>query len=182
MPAKDHAAWDIVTENVTTPRRFFRKRNTDFSPFARDRTALFGPNADPAAIREDYTSRIKNVQPIKTPLVERMEIPFVFLTLLLLLYWVWVGGSLLRQPASWTVPALGLMAYLSNANLRHIRRTINRFVDRHCPDCNYDLSASHADPPLDPESLGINLGPRHCPECGALWPLVPPPIPTPPTS
>ena len=44
-----------------------------------------------------------------------------------------------------------------------------------CPGCGYDLSGlSHL------ESRGstlLDVGPERCPECGAPWPLVPPPVP-----
>jgi hypothetical protein len=46
---------------------------------------------------------------------------------------------------------------------------------RHCPDCRYDLRGLEAG--LDPAALGRDIGPRACPECGAAWPLLPPPPP-----
>lgn len=43
----------------------------------------------------------------------------------------------------------------------------SRWVARHCPDCNYDLASVL---PANDELAG----PRHCTECGAFWPLIPP--------
>ncbi len=42
-----------------------------------------------------------------------------------------------------------------------------------CPDCKYDLRG--CDPGLAPDLLlGLNIGPKRCPECGSHWPLLPP--------
>ncbi|MCC6678337.1 MAG: hypothetical protein IT436_14455 [Phycisphaerales bacterium] len=47
---------------------------------------------------------------------------------------------------------------------------------RRCPGCRYDLADSP--PGLPPEALdGQWPGPRRCTECGAAWPLIPPPVP-----
>lgn len=52
--------------------------------------------------------------------------------------------------------------------------TLDRAALRHCPDCDYDLDG--LPPALPPDKMfGVDVGPRHCPECGGLWPLVPPP-------
>lgn len=45
-----------------------------------------------------------------------------------------------------------------------------------CPDCRYDLTGLPDAIPTD-STGGIRTGPRKCPECGAAWPLVPPPVP-----
>jgi hypothetical protein len=61
--------------------------------------------------------------------------------------------------------------------LRFIRRTRCRKAIHRClcPDCSYDL---HGVPDaIQPDSLdGRHVGPAKCPECGAPWPLLPPPI------
>lgn len=44
--------------------------------------------------------------------------------------------------------------------------------DRTCASCDYELSGH--DDAIPPTALGgWKIGPRRCPECGALWPLVP---------
>jgi hypothetical protein len=44
---------------------------------------------------------------------------------------------------------------------------------RKCPDCHYDLRG--ALPGVAEACVGgIDVGPRHCPECGSVWPLLPP--------
>jgi hypothetical protein len=42
-----------------------------------------------------------------------------------------------------------------------------------CPDCDYDLASVPSDPIL--LGVGLDFGPRRCPECAVWWPLVPPP-------
>lgn len=52
------------------------------------------------------------------------------------------------------------------------RFRVDALVYRRCASCRYDLSA--CPPAIDPQRFGHwNVGPRLCPECGALWPLVP---------
>lgn len=48
-------------------------------------------------------------------------------------------------------------------------------VDHTCPACEYDLSGLMADE-VGGRGL-LRIGPANCPECGAPWPLVPPPVP-----
>lgn len=68
----------------------------------------------------------------------------------------------------------GLQLGIMLSRLSRLDRLFGRAKRRRCPDCGYDLSGSHAEAPLDVERLGVELGPQHCPECGAFWPLVPP--------
>jgi hypothetical protein len=49
---------------------------------------------------------------------------------------------------------------------------------RLCPGCGYDLRGSPPGLPLD-RLGGVDVGPRACPECGSVWPLVPPPADVP---
>ncbi|MEZ6235488.1 MAG: hypothetical protein R3B68_14985 [Phycisphaerales bacterium] len=45
-------------------------------------------------------------------------------------------------------------------------------LSRRCGGCKYDLSG-HADAVAKSELGGYAIGPRHCPECGRRWPVVP---------
>ena len=102
-----------------------------------------------------------------------------------------VGGCILLTVPFWSDPAhyrwanLGIVASsgLSVLALRFMGRSLTvhqRFTRRACPDCGYDLRAIPDE--FDPASLGARTGPRHCPECGCLWPLIPPPVTEPPAS
>ncbi|MCC6678336.1 MAG: hypothetical protein IT436_14450 [Phycisphaerales bacterium] len=51
----------------------------------------------------------------------------------------------------------------------------------HCPDCRYDLTGLPDAIPSHSAS-SIRTGPRLCPECGAAWPLIPPPVPVTPAA
>lgn len=42
---------------------------------------------------------------------------------------------------------------------------------RRCYQCRYDLSGNES--PIPPELIGVDLGPRKCPECGVIWPMRP---------
>lgn len=181
MPAKDHAAWDIVTVLTGSPSRIKPVAAHEYRPLALDRTAFLNAGKDPALIREAYEKRTGGTAKMKPPITEVIGIVLLGIALLAVGFGLWHRGKPLHSPIYWMVCLSAVVTYTSDRSLRIMRRTINRFVERHCPDCNYDLSVSHADPPLDPQTLGINLGPRHCPECGALWPLVPPPDPASPT-
>jgi hypothetical protein len=57
---------------------------------------------------------------------------------------------------------------------RRLRRLSQSLIHRVCPDCGYSLEdAPDATLPHAGQILG--LGPRRCTECGAPWPLLPPP-------
>lgn len=58
-------------------------------------------------------------------------------------------------------------------DLRHAREEEATFEMSACPDCQYDLTGVPAAIPV--ERVGLETGPRACPECGCAWPLVPPP-------
>jgi hypothetical protein len=53
------------------------------------------------------------------------------------------------------------------------RRLRARILHRCCPDCGYSLEGLPET--IDLGVVGIRVGPAHCPECGSLWPLLPPP-------
>lgn len=56
-----------------------------------------------------------------------------------------------------------------------IRRRLRGALDQvNCPDCGYDLRGSVAAIPARPLDR-LTIGPERCPECGSLWPLLPPP-------
>ena len=48
--------------------------------------------------------------------------------------------------------------------VRRRQRTEEALLDALCPDCGYQVAETVETP-----------GPPHCPECGTMWPLVPPP-------
>ena len=174
MPAKDHAAWDLLTVLVHAPSRVKAVAPGEYRPLSLARTAFLDPGADPARIRETYQQRTKSTEPMRLAPAEIIGVVLLGLAALAVGLGLW-GGWTALQPSIFAMVFISAMAtYARDRNLRMLRRTMNRFLERHCPDCNYDLSASHPQPPLDPNTLGINLGPCHCPECGALWPLVPP--------
>jgi hypothetical protein len=177
MPAKDHAAWDLVSVLARTPSRIKPAAADEYRPLALARTAFLNPGSDPILVRETYEQRTKSTEPMKPHFAEKIGIALLGVSFLALGIWLYLGGKPFQTPTLWVGCLFAVGMYTSGRPLRFMRRTTNRFLNRHCPDCSYDLSASHADPPLNPESLGINLGPRHCPECGALWPLVPPEAP-----
>lgn len=82
---------------------------------------------------------------------------------------VGAGAAILWYPIYLTYYALrrgfglGTMARLDRA-----------LAERTCPDCEYNLAGI-----TDGVRLGTDLLPRVCPECGASWPLLPPPVLTP---
>jgi hypothetical protein len=60
------------------------------------------------------------------------------------------------------------------------RRTYSKGIEvdiaaKRCPACKFACDALPTDPQL--AQLGVVAGPTRCPECGMLWPLVPPPTP-----
>lgn len=73
---------------------------------------------------------------------------------------------------------LALACYLWSAwNALSLLRLKRAIEWSRCPRCGGDLSGHNA---IDPAFLdGQLVGPSTCPECGTLWPLIPPPVPTP---
>jgi hypothetical protein len=98
--------------------------------------------------------------------------------------WAAFAGVVLVQGGIATMVALSLVVALGVLVTIAARRSHRRYFWNYwralemgfCPGCGYDLSGlSHL------ESRGSTLrdvGPERCPECGAPWPLVPPPVPT----
>ena len=70
-----------------------------------------------------------------------------------------------RSPA-WALGGLLAAAWMF-AHYRRLRRARWAVHLSKCPDCHYPLADLRHDAP--------SAGPAHCPECGADWPLVPPP-------
>ncbi len=188
MPAKDHAVWDIVSDNPLRwwPSEARRRRN------AAARTAFLDDpetTLSPDRLHATLKARLKPGELLRS---RKAWIAGMGMGVCMILGQAVSGAYLLKgytlslKPNGYhLIPLFGIvtgivMCFLSRPALR-ASRIWRRALARRCPDCNYDLSASHADPPLDPQARGINLGPRHCPECGALWPLVPPPVTASPT-
>lgn len=103
-----------------------------------------------------------------------------------LLMMLGVLGLLTNKPkpspfSAWAFVAFGLILLLRAPQIydewRRQKRPVARFLDRRCPDCDYDLSKNEAVIATTNMELAARIGPRHCPECGAFWPLVPPDIP-----
>lgn len=69
----------------------------------------------------------------------------------------------------------GVLSAWRNSRRASLTRALKQ---RSCPDCGYDLRGTPRG--IDPSVLGLDIGPRRCPECGARWPLLPPPAPTSP--
>jgi hypothetical protein len=72
---------------------------------------------------------------------------------------------------------LGLLVIIAipfDLRNRQRRRAFSALRHDICATCGYDLSGQ-AMQPLGDEM--VRLGPPACPECGAPWPLVPPPVP-----
>lgn len=79
---------------------------------------------------------------------------------------------------SFPLTNIGIFGSLALYMILHarLRRRLRGALDQEsCPDCAYDLRAC---PPAIPrEQLsGQLIGPERCPECGSLWPLLPPPV------
>lgn len=88
-------------------------------------------------------------------------------------------AALLLSGLIWLAVPVVLIAWLIHrrATQRGLLVRLNLALGgRCCPACGYDLSGSV--PAIPPEDLeGQWIGPRRCPECGAAWPLLPPPVP-----
>lgn len=181
MPAKDHAAWDIYRAIVRAPSRVMPVGPREYRPFALERTAMFEAPVEGKLIAKERIRRAAALQPHQAGWLEWPAIPFWLFQAAFFCTALFYGVNPFTNPVFLVVGLTALAAFIGHANQRFIRRTVSRFLHRHCPDCGYDLAGIHADPPLDPETLGISIGPRNCPECGALWPLVPPPVPASPT-
>jgi len=78
---------------------------------------------------------------------------------------IWIGIATL----------LGLPILAWRTNRRWLRARLERANETRVCGCGYDTSGVPSDLP-DVEALGVIVGPRICSECGAAWPLVPPPV------
>ncbi len=76
--------------------------------------------------------------------------------------WIAVGVLILLPIAAWRNDRRWRRAHLARTS-----------QSRLC-GCGYDTTGVPSDLP-EVEALGVIIGPRLCPECGAAWPLIPPP-------
>lgn len=75
------------------------------------------------------------------------------------------------------VIAVGLVVYLAAIAWRERRikaRLIRSLIGTECSDCGYKIDRGPPIPTSGGESVGA--GPLRCPECGCVWPLIPPPV------
>lgn len=107
------------------------------------------------------------------PLWKRLLMPF--------LWFACMYAGMLSLVTNWgamvfaglLIAAVGAMALSPRTRLALARYHAG---SGRCPDCRYDLAGL-------PDAVGVNAaaglrtGPRRCPECGAGWPLIPPPVP-----
>jgi hypothetical protein len=75
--------------------------------------------------------------------------------------------------------SIGVLVADLSAIKRLVRRARRALENGDCPDCGYELSGARGFVLPDAEG-DLNLGPPRCPECGAPWPLLPPPVWRPP--
>ncbi len=73
-----------------------------------------------------------------------------------------------------------MLLYVIVLGLWSQRRTYSKGIEidiaaKRCPACKFACDALPTDPQL--AQLGVLAGPTRCPECGMLWPFVPPPTP-----
>jgi hypothetical protein len=78
-------------------------------------------------------------------------------------------------PCAWQLTILAPIVTHSYFVARRRKRLRGALAQVNCPDCGYDLR--DCAPAIAREGLGgFFIGPERCPECGSLWPLLPPPV------
>lgn len=179
MSAKDHSAWDTLPERLRRPAAEF-DGPWDGPPTAQlaiERVALVETPPTPDLLRAELAARAAGWT-AGDPAESRRASRVLFATLAGVTAVMALGLLTLAMTTSplLAAPILLLWAPLGYLGWRRLsmRRTVTqRAASRRCPDCGFDLAG--APPGLDAEAFGIDVGPRWCPECGAWWPLVPPP-------
>ena len=182
MPEKDHAFWDTSEGRShregprrATPAEHAHARAGIFEAAARDPAT-----ADTSVLLAEARTRIPRLGFNHPRSLWRFSnrqglvltacgmILFILFTLIALLFGLSVPTLVLLP---WLAVSLNLGAIIFRILHRpHLRRA----AAGHCPDCNYDLTASPR--PFPPSGLeGFDVGPARCAECGAYWPLIPPP-------
>jgi len=85
------------------------------------------------------------------------------------------GGPKLGLFAAGVAVVIGAARIPSAMRRRAQFRLARALIDKRCPACDYNLSGLTA---LTVSGSTLqHVGPALCPECGAPWPLVPPPVP-----
>lgn len=108
--------------------------------------------------------------------------PVLLQTLLgLLLVGTLMLCAVMKPPIGVFLAVAGLVSIVEAVGIKRCRgflrdRIAGAVECRACPDCGYSLEGA-ADRPTDAAALAAWPGPRRCPECGAPWPLIPPPAP-----
>jgi hypothetical protein len=182
-----YCAWDGVSE----PGRVHSKLiDTDWQDRQRRRVAfLRGGMEDEAAIAKEMAARIRywrgsgrsrggqssEVSSDPVSIIFRVVLGVVLISLVGRVFFH--GFSFLIANPHWLFGGLGVFLLIGipiDLKGRRRRRVFASLVDDTCPTCGYDLS-NLASVPIGDEN--VRLGPPACPECGAPWPLVPPPAP-----
>lgn len=173
MPAKDHAAWDTLPERLHPRAADPEQPRVGREPaqLTAERVALVEAPPEPEDLRAEYEARVRSWAPAEAGRgVVLTLIGVTFVMALGLLALAATTSPLLAAPILLLWAPLG---YLGWRRLNHRRTLTGRAASRCCPDCGFDLAGTPAG--IDAEAFGVDVGPRRCPECGALWPLVPPP-------
>lgn len=179
MSAKDHAAWDTLPERLhpraVEPEQAWAGRQP--AQLTAERVGLVESPPSPELLRAEYLARTASWTPQDTA-AERRAGRTLFLTLAGVTLLMAVGLLVLAMTTSpiLAAPILLLwapLAYLGWRRLSLRHTVVRRAASRCCPDCGFDLAGTPAG--LEVETFGVDVGPRRCPECGAWWPLVPPP-------
>ncbi len=116
----------------------------------------------------------KECTPPTTPLnIANMAILFCLVSLsMFALAFAWIFGL------GWAaiVGALIVLGFVIQMRRSRRKREAFRghFMHGRCPQCAYQIATPTTNAP--PQAW-MPIGPRICPECGAAWPLVPPPFP-----
>lgn len=184
MPAKDHAAWDLLPvlpkgPGGRSPLDAARRRTHQYEQAAE------GSAEARAGLAAEHELRMR-AWALRGPFFGRgltiafMALPAAVALLGLAAVLAKAGSRPRWQEAEvmlWSL-APAVIFLIIATRIRLIIQPRRRLGARRCPDCGYDLRG--APPGIDPTATRAagtadpDVGPRHCPECGAFWPLVPP--------
>lgn len=183
---KAHASWDLLKLVPHDTREIIERAAARVEPLKHLLADSDTARAVAIALAERYRDWAQRPRIIQSPPGTEpfISIPFIVIGGLLTaisLTSLLSGVSRREQGYVLSVIASGLtltvMGVLTFRRNRRFHRPFRNFQKCRCPDCGYDLAGSPAaPPPFDAATIGSSIGPEYCPECGALWPLVPPAI------